>query len=65
MQKDAFVLARDLIDVRKPVTLEATLGLPFVAINDMCEAHFTWGHEVKWNGIIWEEDLFSNIRLFI
>ena len=49
MQKDAFLLARDLIDIRSPLSVEAALRTPFLTHN-MPEDKFSVPHSVLWNG---------------
>jgi hypothetical protein len=61
MQRDAFVLARDLIDVRKPLSLESALCRPF--LNNISEINFTYA-ESEWNGINYVLFEFINMAIF-
>ena len=47
IQKDAFVLAKELIDVRRPVSLEAALMSPFMTENTTGEMSYS----AHWNGM--------------
>ena len=47
IQKDAFVLAKELIDVRRPVSLEAALLSPFMTENTTGEMSYS----AHWNGM--------------